>query len=117
MFFTAVECRPKPGKRRRACKDCTCGLKEEIEAEDMTARKAADEALAAAKAKAKAGIKLTSDDLAEIDFTVEGKASSCGNCYLGDAFRYEISYPQFILIANTFGVQMFGLSLHWVARV
>jgi len=82
-----LECRPKPGKRRRACKDCTCGLKEQIEDEDSTKRSAADRALSAAKEKAAAGVKLTSDDLAEIDFTVEGKASSCGNCYLGDAFR------------------------------
>ncbi|KAF8541564.1 cytokine-induced anti-apoptosis inhibitor 1, Fe-S biogenesis-domain-containing protein [Trichophaea hybrida] len=82
-----AECRPKPGKRRRACKDCTCGLKEQIEQEDLEKRTTADKALAAAKAKAAAGVKLTADDLAEIDFTVEGKASSCGNCYLGDAFR------------------------------
>ncbi|KAF8250649.1 DUF689-domain-containing protein [Wilcoxina mikolae CBS 423.85] len=70
-----AECRPKPGKRRRACKDCTCGLKEQIEQEDLEKRTAADEALAAAKAKAAAGVKLTADDLAEIDFTVEGKAN------------------------------------------
>ncbi|KAH0610602.1 uncharacterized protein H6S33_012129 [Morchella sextelata] len=82
-----AECRPKPGKRRRACKDCTCGLKEKLEEEDATQRSAADKALAAAKEKAAAGIKLNADDLAEIDFTVEGKASSCGSCYLGDAFR------------------------------
>jgi len=82
-----AECRPKPGKRRRACKDCTCGLKEQIEQEDQEKRSAADTALAAAKEKAAKGVKLTADDLAEIDFTVEGKASSCGNCYLGDAFR------------------------------
>ncbi|KAF3905770.1 Anamorsin [Arthrobotrys entomopaga] len=78
------ECRPKPGKRRRACKDCTCGLKEKLEAEDKAKRTAADAALKAATA-----VKLEKDDLAEIDFTVEGKASSCGNCYLGDAFRCD----------------------------
>ncbi|KAA8910550.1 cytokine-induced anti-apoptosis inhibitor 1, Fe-S biogenesis-domain-containing protein [Sphaerosporella brunnea] len=82
-----AECRPKAGKRRRACKDCTCGLKEQLEQEDAEKRSTADKALAAAKAKAAAGVKLNADDLAEIDFTVEGKASSCGNCYLGDAFR------------------------------
>jgi len=81
------ECRPKPGKRRRACKDCTCGLKEKIEEEDNAKRSKADQALVDAKKKAAAGVKLSADDLAEIDFTVEGKASSCGNCYLGDAFR------------------------------
>ncbi|RVD81232.1 uncharacterized protein DFL_009106 [Arthrobotrys flagrans] len=86
------ECRPKPGKRRRACKDCTCGLKEKIEAEDKAKREVADKALAAAvKASPPPpkAVKLGLDDLAEIDFTVEGKASSCGNCYLGDAFRCD----------------------------
>lgn len=86
--ITALECRPKPGKRRRACKDCTCGLREQLEEEDVSQRSSADKALAAAKEKAAAGIKLSADDLAEIDFTVEGKASSCGSCYLGDAFRF-----------------------------
>ncbi|KAK6339035.1 electron carrier [Orbilia brochopaga] len=81
------ECRPKPGKRRRACKDCTCGLKEKIEAEDRAKRTAADAALKAAAAAP--AVKLGQDDLAEVDFTVEGKASSCGNCYLGDAFRCD----------------------------
>src|SRR5690349_18257198 len=84
---TAPECQPKPGKRRRACKDCTCGLKEQIEEEDKEKRSAADKALDAVKKKAASGVKLNSEDLAEIDFTVGGKVSSCGNCYLGDAFR------------------------------
>lgn len=76
------ECRPKAGKRRRACKDCTCGLKEKIEAEDAAKREKADKALAA--------MKLAEDDLAEIDFTVPGKKfGNCGNCTLGDAFRCD----------------------------
>ncbi|KAI9885277.1 MAG: hypothetical protein M1823_002946 [Watsoniomyces obsoletus] len=75
------ECRPKAGKRRRACKDCTCGLKEKIDAEDARKRSAADQALST--------MKLAADDLAEIDFTVQGKVGSCGNCALGDAFRCD----------------------------
>jgi len=75
----APECRPKNGKRRRACKDCTCGLAQRIEAEDQVKRSNADQALA----------KLKSDELAEVDFTVQGKVGSCGNCALGDAFRCD----------------------------
>lgn len=77
--FLAPECRPKTGKRRRACKDCTCGLAQRLEAEDKAKRSNADQALA----------KLKSDDLAEVDFTVQGKVGSCGNCALGDAFRCD----------------------------
>ncbi|KAF8472157.1 cytokine-induced anti-apoptosis inhibitor 1, Fe-S biogenesis-domain-containing protein [Kalaharituber pfeilii] len=95
-----ASCAPKPGKRRRACKDCTCGLREALEAADHTRRATADNALnkldeakklAAAGANGpaaeKRGIVLSTEDLAEIDFTVKGKTGSCGSCYLGDAFR------------------------------
>ncbi|GAB7356908.1 hypothetical protein MBLNU459_g7764t1 [Dothideomycetes sp. NU459] len=73
-------CKPN-GKRRRACKDCTCGLKQKIEAEDAEKRSAADSALNT--------LKLGADDLTEVDFTVQGKVGSCGNCALGDAFRCD----------------------------
>ncbi|BCR87027.1 electron carrier [Aspergillus chevalieri] len=75
------ECRPKAGKRRRACKDCTCGLSRKIEDEDAGKRANADKALDS--------MKLDGDDLAEVDFTVQGKLGSCGSCALGDAFRCE----------------------------
>ncbi|KAL5614740.1 hypothetical protein BROUX41_004834 [Berkeleyomyces rouxiae] len=96
-----TECLPKAGKRRRACKDCTCGLAERLEAEDAARRTAADVKLAelsSAKATppppvpakiAPAPVKLVVDDLAEVDFTVPGKTGSCGNCALGDAFRCD----------------------------
>ncbi|KAF4205688.1 hypothetical protein CNMCM8980_007446 [Aspergillus fumigatiaffinis] len=76
------ECRPKAGKRRRACKDCTCGLAQKLQEEDAVKRADADEQLDA--------MKLLHDDLAEVDFTVQGKVGSCGNCSLGDAFRCEV---------------------------
>ncbi|KAI1629867.1 cytokine-induced anti-apoptosis inhibitor 1, Fe-S biogenesis-domain-containing protein [Exophiala viscosa] len=75
-----TECKPK-AKRRRACKDCTCGLAQKLEADDKAKRENADQALNT--------MKLQADDLAEVDFTVEGKVGSCGNCSLGDAFRCD----------------------------
>ncbi|KAE9378042.1 Fe-S cluster assembly protein dre2 [Stipitochalara longipes BDJ] len=75
------ECAPRIGKRRRACKDCTCGLAEKIAAEDAAKRSNADAQLKT--------LKLGADDLAEVDFTVQGKVGSCGNCSLGDAFRCD----------------------------
>ncbi|KAL1990719.1 hypothetical protein VTN49DRAFT_6558 [Thermomyces lanuginosus] len=75
------ECRPKAGKRRRACKDCTCGLAQKLEAEDAARRANADKALN--------DLKLKQNELTEVDFTVKGKVGSCGNCALGDAFRCD----------------------------
>lgn len=78
---TATECLPKAGKRPRACKDCTCGLTERLAEEDAGRRSDADGKLRE--------VKLGTNDLAEVDFTVQGKVGSCGNCALGDAFRCD----------------------------
>lgn len=77
-ILIAEACKPNT-KRRRACKDCTCGLAQRIEAEDKAKRADADANLA----------KLNASDLNEVDFTVQGKVGSCGNCALGDAFRCD----------------------------
>ena len=85
----------KPVKRRRACKDCTCGLAE-VEAQEEAQS-------AAVIQEAQRGFFLEGDDdipdaLKKATQGTEGiwpvekraeakKTSSCGQCYLGDAFR------------------------------
>lgn len=94
MFPAPGEAGGKPVKRRRACKDCTCGLKELEDAED------ADSAAAVQQAQQ---FFLEGDDdipqhIKEATVGVEKvwptekraeakKTSSCNSCYLGDAFR------------------------------
>ncbi|KAK7207816.1 hypothetical protein BZA70DRAFT_272278 [Myxozyma melibiosi] len=71
-------CQPSGKRRRKACKDCTCGLKElELQEEERRRQNQANV------------VQLSFDDTAEIDFTVPGKTGSCGNCSLGDAFRCD----------------------------
>ncbi|TIA90710.1 hypothetical protein E3P99_01440 [Wallemia hederae] len=60
-------------KKRRACADCSCGLKEELAKESQVNID-------------------TSSDLTKTftnvkDAQAKGATSSCGSCYLGDAFR------------------------------
>ncbi|KAJ3355336.1 Anamorsin [Entophlyctis luteolus] len=57
------------GQKRKACKNCTCGLADEMEKEE--------EALNA---------KIL-DEIVVVKPAKKAPTSSCGNCYLGDAFR------------------------------
>jgi len=81
-------------RRKKACKGCTCGLAETERAEE------ADQAELSERLKV---VLLDSDDVVEVDAmngvdkererlkkaaeSATKATSSCGNCYLGDAFR------------------------------
>lgn len=80
-------------RRKRACKDCTCGLKELEESESAQAQSTA------ANAFFIEGEDDIPDHIKTATIGVEKvwprgerlqeavKTSSCGSCYLGDAFR------------------------------
>lgn len=80
------KCDPGPGKRRKkACKDCSCGLRELEIAEEEEQRKKQNTVILNLDGSANGG-----DDDYAIDFTVPGEpVGSCGSCALGDAFRCD----------------------------
>jgi hypothetical protein len=81
LIFCLATCEDGP-KKRKACKNCTCGLAEELDAE---ATKAAKDA--APKATSSCGnVRPLLIILLYISLN-EGFLCVCQQCYLGDAFR------------------------------
>ncbi|KNZ57130.1 fe-S cluster assembly protein DRE2 [Puccinia sorghi] len=77
---TTEECNPK--KAKKACKNCTCGLRELELAQE-------DDLPAHLKAPGSALPIQTTNDASKlvVNGTAKTFTSSCGSCYLGDAFR------------------------------
>lgn len=81
-IITMVTCGITKTRRRKACKDCVCGLKDIEEQELQTKKNIQAETLKGVP------VRFKNDELAEIDFTIQGKnVGGCGSCALGDAFR------------------------------
>jgi len=73
-------------RRRRACKNCTCGLAEEEEAEAV----AASATRAVVLLDGDSAVQVTQSERERLLKAAENApkaTSSCGSCYMGDAFR------------------------------
>jgi len=72
-------------RRKKACKGCTCGLAE-IEAEEVKGRRVV--VLDGTESGETKEVELTEKErLAKVAVAASKATSSCGSCYLGDAFR------------------------------
>ncbi|KAF9103352.1 hypothetical protein BGX29_003444, partial [Mortierella sp. GBA35] len=89
--LAAPECGPNSLKKKK-CKNCTCGMEEEEEEEEVTTMDVDTTDSSAGPVPQEAIVSSNANRWKESAITeVVPKAlqpkSSCGNCYLGDAFR------------------------------
>lgn len=94
---------PGQGKKKKACKGCTCGLRElqeeeernanivQLDTEDMDMPNGTDSSTAGGKRTEVSETIIGKDGkpktIKRIQVDTKGATSSCGSCFLGDAFR------------------------------
>jgi len=96
-------------RRKKACKNCSCGLAE-LEEEERKARPVVViDGMVDSDGQAKVLTKEERERLAEVAKNAPKATSSCGSCFLGDAFRcascpYLGEYPR--CLVHSFGARL-----------
>ncbi|WFD41807.1 electron carrier [Malassezia psittaci] len=87
-----VDLNAPPQRRKRACKGCTCGLRELQEEEERTGEIVKLQNGELGGARTETEVTVTGSDgqpkkVKKVQVDTKGATSSCGSCFLGDAFR------------------------------
>lgn len=87
-----VDLSAPPARRKRACKGCTCGLRELQEEEERTGSIVKLDQGELGGGRSEVETTVTGPDgqprtVKKVQVDTRGATSSCGSCFLGDAFR------------------------------